>query len=113
MLHDALRKAIFVHMKENAGKKDVCLDSVNGTADHVHTLISLKPDRAVSKVAQLLKGESSHWANLQSMGNIQWQDEIGLKPNMGLILVAIDGDARMARSVETGCCSGWSGSAWQ
>jgi len=50
--------------------------SIDGTTDHVHGLISLKSDQTISKVAQLLKGESSHWLN-ENIGDVkfEWQDE--------------------------------------
>jgi REP element-mobilizing transposase RayT len=43
----------------------------------VHALVSLGADQAISKVAQLLKGESSHWVNQQKITPtpFEWQDE--------------------------------------
>lgn len=77
MLTDGVRKKVFSHLKENVRKKDIHLDTVDGTADHVHTLLSLGADQTIAKVAQLLKGESSHWVNdenlLQRM--FEWQEE--------------------------------------
>lgn len=77
VLGDALRERVFCHIKENAAKKDIYLDTINGVADHVHCLISLKSDQTISKVAQLLKGESSHWVNDEgsAIGKFEWQDE--------------------------------------
>jgi len=77
LLIESLRETVFTHMKENAAKKEIYLDSINGVADHVHTLISLKSDQTIAKVAQLLKGESSHWINSQTLCNskFEWQDE--------------------------------------
>ena len=77
LLNEALREKVFSHMKGNAAKKEIYLDSINGIADHVHTLVSLKSDQTIAKVAQLLKGESSHWINAQNLCNnkFEWQDE--------------------------------------
>jgi REP element-mobilizing transposase RayT len=77
LLNAGLREKVFSHMKENTTKKDIYLDTLNGTVDHVHSLISLKSDQTIAKVAQLLKGESSHWVNDQNLGNgkFEWQDE--------------------------------------
>ena len=57
--------------------KGIHLDFINGYTDHVHTLISLKSDQTVAKVAQMLKGESSHWINQTELLNVkfEWQDE--------------------------------------
>jgi len=72
-----LRQTVFSHIMENARKKDIYLDTINGVADHVHTLISLGSDQTIAKVAQLLKGESSHWVNQENLSKIkfEWQDE--------------------------------------
>lgn len=77
ILTETLRGEIFAHIKDNASKKNIYLDVINGTADHVHSLVSLKSDQTIAKVAQLLKGESSHWVNDKSLSNgkFEWQDE--------------------------------------
>jgi putative transposase len=72
-----LRRKICRHIAENAASKDIHLDSINGSADHLHALISLGSDQTISKIAQLLKGESSHWVNKESTGllKFEWQDD--------------------------------------
>jgi len=39
------------------------IEEVNGYYDHVHCLVKLKPAQSVSKIVNLLKGESSRWIN--------------------------------------------------
>ncbi|MCF8396254.1 MAG: IS200/IS605 family transposase [Melioribacteraceae bacterium] len=65
------------HIKKNAKEKNIFIDTINCEADHIHILISLGKDQTVSKVAQMIKGESSYWWNNESgIGtNFQWQDE--------------------------------------
>ena len=77
ILSDELREKVFSHIKENASKKGVYLDTIDGAIDHVHTLVSLKSDQTIAKVAQLLKGESSHWLNNLNVmsGKLEWQDQ--------------------------------------
>lgn len=77
ILNDELREKVFSHMKENAQKKEIYLDTINGASDHVHSLVSLKSDQTIAKVSQLLKGESSYWVNDQNIvnGKFEWQDE--------------------------------------
>ena len=72
-----MRQKLFQHIAENAMNKNIYLDCVNGTYDHVHTLVSLGPDQTLAKIAQLLKGESSHWFNQQGLTRqkFEWQDE--------------------------------------
>lgn len=51
------------HIRENAKKKDIFIDRINGHEDHLHALISLGAVQNISTVMQLIKGESSKWAN--------------------------------------------------
>jgi putative transposase len=72
-----LREKIFQHIKINAKEKEIRLDSLNGSKEHVHCLISLGKEQTISKVAQLIKGESSFWINKNSIMSNQfnWQDD--------------------------------------
>lgn len=77
ILQQEIRHSLFTHIRENARAKGIYLDFINGYLEHVHTLISLGADQSIAKVAQLLKGESSHWANQQGLTTtkLEWQDE--------------------------------------
>lgn len=77
MLGSESRKTIFSHIEKNAHDKGIYLDCINGVADHIHALISLGASQTISKVLQLLKGESSHWINDEKLvrGKFEWQDE--------------------------------------
>lgn len=77
MLPQGIRTKVFGHIRENARAKEIHLDSINGFVDHVHLLVRLKPDQSVAKIVQLLKGESSHWANKEKITSFrfEWQDE--------------------------------------
>jgi len=72
-----LKPLILTHIRENAKKKKVFLDQINCVENHCHALISLGASQPISKVALLLKGESSHWVNENklSKGYFEWQDE--------------------------------------
>ncbi len=76
-LDQKIRKKVFQHIRQNAELKGIWLDSVNGYVDHVHCLISLNKDQSISKVAQLLKGESSFWINKNKLtkSRFSWQDD--------------------------------------
>ncbi len=77
VLEKELREKLYAHIRENAKSKNIYLDCINGFFDHVHVLISLKADQSPAKVAQLLKGESSHWLNDQQLTPVrfEWQKE--------------------------------------
>ncbi len=72
-----LRKRMWRYIKENSIEKGIFIDTINGYEEHCHCLISLGIDQTISKVIQLLKGESSYWINKQKIckGKFEWQDE--------------------------------------
>lgn len=72
-----LRKTVFQHIKKNAEEKGIYLDCVNGYQNHAHCLISLDREHSISKVAQLIKGESSFWINQNKLTpeKFMWQDD--------------------------------------
>jgi len=71
------KKDILNHMKENANQKNIYIDIINGSVDHIHCLISLKPDQTIAKVIQLIKGEASFWINKSKLtqAKFEWADE--------------------------------------
>ncbi len=76
-LTDNIRSDVFSHIRENAKSKNIFIDFINGYTDHVHALIALNDDLSIGKIAQLLKGESSHWINEKKLTDTKfgWQDE--------------------------------------
>lgn len=64
------------HIKANAAEKGIHVDTVNGTADHLHLLVGMKPEQSASQIANLLKGESSHWVNENRVvqSHFSWQE---------------------------------------
>lgn len=77
---EKLRKQVFQHIKKNAEEKDIWLDCINGGQEHAHCLISLGREQTISKVAQLIKGESSFWINQNKIteNKFTWQMITGL-----------------------------------
>ena len=65
------------HIKENSINKEIYIDCMNCTTDHIHLLVSLGAEQTVAKTAMLIKGESSFWVNRQKLihGKFEWQDE--------------------------------------
>ena len=72
-----LRSKVYKHIKENSELKDIWLDTVSGYQEHIHCLVSLGKDQTISKVAQLIKGESSFWINRNNLikSKFFWQDD--------------------------------------
>jgi putative transposase len=50
---------------------------VNGYEDHIHCLVSLSTDQTISKIVQLIKGESTYWINKEKICQTRfgWQNE--------------------------------------
>ena len=62
-----LRQKVWQHIRDNAKKKGIFIDFVNGYAEHCHCLVSLGTDQTIKKVMQLIKGESAFWINKESL----------------------------------------------
>ncbi|MCG2589052.1 transposase [Rhodohalobacter sulfatireducens] len=72
-----VRREMFQDIKANAKTKSIWLDCINGYQEHAHCLISLGKEQNISKVAQLIKGESSFWINRSGLldRRFTWQDD--------------------------------------
>jgi putative transposase len=72
-----LKQIIIDHIRTNAKEKNIWIDTINCVSDHIHVLISLGAEQTISKVAMMLKGESSHWINRNDFikTRFEWQDE--------------------------------------
>jgi REP-associated tyrosine transposase len=50
---------------------------INGTADHVHMLIRIRPAHATAQIARVVKTNSSRWAHEKWKINFAWQNGYG------------------------------------
>ncbi len=50
---------------------------INGTADHVHMLIRIRPAHAVAEIARIAKTNSSRWAGTKWKMEFAWQTGYG------------------------------------
>jgi putative transposase len=77
LLERRVRPLVFQHIFENAQSKEIYLNAIGGYDDHIHCLISLGTEQNISKVVQLIKGESAYWINKQQLiaTKMEWQDE--------------------------------------
>lgn len=82
----SLRTTIWEHILENAKKKEIWIDTINGYHDHCHAQIFLEPHQTMSQIMQLIKGESSFWINKNKLcrSRFEWQEEyyaVGVSPS--------------------------------
>lgn len=76
-LHDRIRSQVFSHIVQNARYKKISIDRINGYADHVHVLFTLRSTQRLAEVIHLLKGESSRWINRNQLTEepFEWQTD--------------------------------------
>jgi REP element-mobilizing transposase RayT len=76
-LAGGVKGKVIEHIKTNAKEKGIYIDIINGHHEHIHCLISLDPEMSLSKVIQLIKGESSFWINRNKLTKLrfEWADE--------------------------------------
>ncbi len=76
-LVNGVKQQVIQHIKENAIKKQIYIDCIDGHTEHLHALIALNADRDIAKTMQLIKGESTHWINQQKItrSKFEWADE--------------------------------------
>jgi putative transposase len=77
LLPPPILKQVTQHIVKYATSKNIHISHINGYLDHIHVLISLNHDQSISKVLNLLKGESSHWINTNQVTKrkFEWADE--------------------------------------
>lgn len=71
-----IREAMWQHIRDNGKAKGIFIDFVNGHEEHCHCLVSLGTEQTISKVMQLIKGESAFWFNKKDFikKKLEWQD---------------------------------------
>lgn len=75
-LHSKLRDRLWPYLGGIARENKMKSLAVGGAADHVHILVSLPATISVSKMVQLLKGNSSKWIHetFLEIPSLEWQE---------------------------------------
>jgi REP element-mobilizing transposase RayT len=73
------RDDLFSYIGGIVNAKGQKIFAVGGVADHVHLLISLKPNITISELVRDIKSNSAKWINESKlvMGKFQWQEGYG------------------------------------
>jgi putative transposase len=76
-LNREIRYTVQKHIIKNCEEKEIFLRAINGYTELMHCLISLGKEQTVSKIAQLIKGESAFWINKTGLipEHFIWQDD--------------------------------------
>ena len=67
------KDSVCQHIREYALSKQIHIINVNGWQNHLHCLLSLASEQNIATLMNLIKGESSHWANK----NLKWNEKFG------------------------------------
>jgi len=67
------KNLIIGHIRQEADKKDIYLDFINGCREHVNAIISLNHDQNISKLMNLIKGGFSFWINKNGIIKSKWK----------------------------------------
>jgi len=73
LMNKANKDSLCKHIREYSSRKNIHLINVNGWLDHLHCFVSLTSEQNVATVMNLIKGESSYWANK----NLHWPVKFG------------------------------------
>jgi putative transposase len=73
------RTNLFKYITGIVTNKDQKMMVINGVADHVHILVSIKPDCVLSDLVRDIKANSSKWINENHfvVGKFEWQAGFG------------------------------------
>ena len=75
LIEDAVRDELYKYICGVARNQQAVVIRVNGTADHVHLLIKIKPAAAVAAIVRALKANSSKWLSetFAALRAFEWQ----------------------------------------
>jgi REP element-mobilizing transposase RayT len=77
LIRPEIEKELFAYLGGIAKNNDSRLLAANGTADHIHLLISLSKTMNLSELVGDLKRDSSKWMKTKGSRFFQWQDGYG------------------------------------
>ena len=80
LIHDDLRDRLYEYMGAIIRGEGGILLEIGGMPDHLHLLVKLKTDIAVSMMVQKIKGNSSRWINglPEHKARFEWQSGYGI-----------------------------------
>ena len=77
LMNNANKDFLCNHIREYSHGKGIHLININGHLDHLHCFISMAAEQNIATIMNLIKGESSYWANkhLKWPEKFGWQDD--------------------------------------
>ncbi|MEO8760894.1 MAG: IS200/IS605 family transposase [Bacteroidia bacterium] len=79
LVHTKWKEELYKYICGIVNGKNQKVYAINGMPDHIHILLSIKPDISLSDLIRDVKANSSKWINTKSFvkGKFQWQEGFG------------------------------------
>ena len=79
VIHKTWREELFKYVSGILNGKDQKVFAIGGMPDHIHILISLRPNCMISELVNSVKTNSSKWINSRGFvkGKFNWQEGYG------------------------------------
>lgn len=79
-IHKDWKEQLYKYICGTVNNKDEKIFAINGVSDHIHILISIKPNTHVSDLVRDIKVNSTKWINGHKLvsGNFAWQEGFGV-----------------------------------
>jgi REP element-mobilizing transposase RayT len=79
VIHKTWREELFKYVSGIVKGKDQKVFAIGGMPDHIHILISLRPNCMISELVNSVKTNSSKWINSRGFvkGKFNWQEGYG------------------------------------
>jgi REP element-mobilizing transposase RayT len=75
LISSEIRNSLYGHLKNEFKLNKSIVIAINGTSNHVHLLIQIPPQIALTDLVKQVKGETSYWINSQNLMTVKftWQ----------------------------------------
>lgn len=90
------KDALCSHIREYATEKNIHIININGWQNHLHCLLSLAADQNIATVMNLIKGESSFWANR----NLKWKEKFGWQNDYYAVSISRSHEKAVSRYID-------------
>lgn len=79
LILDDWKDELYKYMCGIVNAKNQKVYAIGGMPDHVHVLLSMKPDMSLSELVKIIKANSSKWLNEKDwvVGKFYWQEGFG------------------------------------
>ena len=79
LIHKDWKDELYKYICGITNNKEQKVYAIGGVADHIHLLVSIKPNIALSDLVRDIKANSSKWINERELikGKFKWQEGFG------------------------------------